>query len=147
MCIEKAEAEGSPLSTKQNYFNYYLGSSGESDTTKSSTPTSDVTSKSPKPEITLNSLQHEQNTLIQQRIQDRASSLRNMGTPVTLAWPGYNTFNRSFSNLGDANSVAAGNCLTNPITACMFTSNRTVQWFGRPLNNDPWSNEYPQGKF
>ena len=146
MHIEKTEAEGSPLNTKQNYFNYYLGSSGESDTTKSTTPTSDVTSKSPKSEITLNSLQHEQNTLIQQRIQDRASSLRNMTTPVTLAWPGYNTFNRAFSNLGDANSVATGNSLTNPITACMFTSNRTVQWFSRPLNNDPWSNEYSQGK-
>ena len=172
-----------PPPSKQNYLNYCLATtptsihnnnnnntlqqqqqqqqSSENDSLKSTSPSeTSSTTKSPKSDITLNALQHEQNTLIEQRIHDRTNNLRNLNGLNAPSWSQYNNyFHRMYPNVelnpgapgggGATPPVTAGPCLlTNPINSCMFGSNRTtVQWFNRAnLPSDPWNSEYSQGK-
>lgn len=139
------------LPTKQTYLNYCLGSSGETESLKSASSASDASStKSPKSEITLNALQHEQNTLIEQRIHDRTNNLRNMNSVNTPPWTPYNNYlHRMYPNVElNTTMPVTGPCLlTNPINSCMFGPNRTTQWFNRTnLPSDPWNNDYSQGE-
>ena len=140
--------------SKQNYLSYCLGTtSTENDSLKSTSPSeTSSTTKSPKNEITLNALQHEQNTLIEQRIHDRTNNLRNLNNLNGPSWSQYNNYlHRMYPNVEinpGTTPVTGGPCLlTNPINSCMFGSNRTtVQWFNRAnLPSDPWNSEYSQG--
>ncbi|XP_066933543.1 homeobox protein Hox-B5-like [Clytia hemisphaerica] len=113
-------------------------------TSSSSTTSSDeyTGNKSPKSEVT--SLQDEQNSLIEQRIQDRTINLRN------TAWPTYPN-NRLFNfdlGIGGTGQADLSPIFTNTISSCMVTPpNRNMNWFNRPSSvgtNDSWSNEFSQ---
>jgi len=127
-------------------------------TTPSQTSNDEVNSnKLPKGEnIVLNSLQDEQNNLIEQRIHDQAANLRNSAVwPVPFHQNNNNNNNRVFTNL-DLTGVTGGQTaelppiFTNTISSssCMATSNRNMSWFNRGnITNEGWTTDFSQGKY
>ena len=118
-------------------------------TTQSATEQSNNTNNNDDTKSQKDSLQDEQNNLIEQRIQDRTITLRN------TVWPTYPN-NRSLFNLD-----ITGNGSVQPFTSelspiftntnsssCMTTPNRNMNWFNRSPSgaSDGWSNEFCQGK-
>ena len=108
--------------------------------------------KSPKEETILNSLQDEQNNLIEQRIHDQTANLRNSSIwPTNFHHQSNN--NRVFTNL-DQTAVTGGQSVELPpiftstisSTSCMRTSNRSMSWFNRGnVTNEGWSTDFSQG--
>lgn len=131
------------------------GTASPTSTTIATTTTTTKLLSPKKSEITLNALQDEQNSLIEQRIQDRTTNLRADPSGGNSTWPiGYHN-NRVFTNL-DINNGAPGAprmpCIftTNTITSCMVTTNRNLQWFSDRSNlsiktTSSWQTEFPQG--
>ena len=147
--LSEGDAQNTFDQTKPSYLSYCLGSSGGTESLKSESP--DSSAKSPKSELTLNALQHEQENLIQQRINDRTTSMRNLTAYSTPAWTSLNTYpHRAFTTTLDMNGMSATTtpCFlnTNPISSCMFGGNRAPNpWFNRmAMPPDPWATEYSQ---
>ena len=118
-------------------------------TTQSPSECSNSNNSKSSKEIVLDSLQDEQNNLIEQRIQDRTINLRN------TVWPTCSN-NRSLFNLdiggngsGQPFTSELSPAFTNTISSsCMATPNRNMNWFNRSpsVASDGWSNEFCQGK-
>lgn len=137
--------------TKQLYLGMYNhGCAVVSDSVKPGLPLEKISANSPKHRITLNTLQHEQNNLIEQRIQDRTNTLRtmNVSNPVTPLWTAYNNYAaRLFQNVeakGTIPSVTPG-VLSSQISSCMFGTNRNMQLPKETnMTTDLWPTEYSQ---
>nr|ABE68631.1 Cnox-4 [Eleutheria dichotoma] len=130
------------FTTKHQYNNLSYPNFINDDNIKCSLTQTQSISKSPKSaEITVNKLQHEQDNLIQQQIQDRTISLTNMNNPLTSSWPTYNPLPRTNILMNDPSTSTS--FTTTSLSPCMLTSQASVQWFNRSnMVNDPWAMEY-----